>query len=105
MGAWATLILATRLCILDLHMMGDSKIVIDWLNGIGSINVANLDGWKDIIHALFPFFRSVTFAHIYRERNKVADSLSKKAFYMPQGHIAYSHWLEGHEGPIIHLNL
>jgi hypothetical protein len=32
MGAWATLTLASRLTVYDLHVMGDSKIVIDWLN-------------------------------------------------------------------------
>jgi len=47
MGAWATLILALRLSILDLHVLWDSKIVINWLNGKGTIMVANLDGWKD----------------------------------------------------------
>lgn len=31
MGSWATLILSTRLCIHVLHVMGDSKIVIDYL--------------------------------------------------------------------------
>jgi ribonuclease HI len=32
MGAWATLILASRLSVSDIHVLGDSKIVIDWLN-------------------------------------------------------------------------
>jgi len=105
MGVWESLILATRLGILDLHVMGDSKIVIDWLNGIGSIQVANLDSWKDRILDLIPYFRSVTFAHVYREINMEADRLSKKALFTSQGHIAYSQWNEGHEGPIIRLKL
>jgi hypothetical protein len=67
--------------------------------------VANLEGWKDRILDLIPFFRSVTFAHIYRERNMEADRLSKKALFTSRGHIAYSQWNEGHEGPIIRLNL
>jgi ribonuclease HI len=32
LGAWSTLVLAARLSVYDLHIMGDSKIVIDWLN-------------------------------------------------------------------------
>ena len=36
-GVWASLILATRLSISDLHVLGDSKIVIDWLNGKGAL--------------------------------------------------------------------
>jgi len=45
--------------------------------------VANIDGWKDKINDLIPLFRSVSYEHIYRERNKEVDYLSKKALYMP----------------------
>jgi hypothetical protein len=59
MGAWATLLLATRLSIYELYVLGDSKIVIDWLNRKGAILVANLEGWKDRINDLIPFFRTI----------------------------------------------
>jgi ribonuclease HI len=105
MGAWATLTLATRLSIFELYVLGDSKIVIDWLNRKGSILVENLDGWKERIIDLIPLFRSITFAHIYREENKEVDLLSKKALYLRQGQITYSHWVDGHEGPTLFLNM
>jgi hypothetical protein len=65
MGAWASIILAKSLRIQDLHVMGDSLTVINWLNGKGILQVANLEGWKNRICDLIPFFRSITFAHIY----------------------------------------
>jgi ribonuclease HI len=105
MGAWATITLAARLTVSDLHVLGDSKIVIDWLNRKGALRVANLDGWKDRIEELCPLFRSISFAHIYREENKQADRLSKKALYSCRGRIAYNLWVDGHEGPTLFINL
>jgi hypothetical protein len=49
MGAWATIVLAVRLSVSDLHVLGDSKIVIDWLNKKGDLRVENLDAWKERI--------------------------------------------------------
>ena len=43
MGAWATITLAKSLSIQDLHLMGDSMIVINWLKGKGILQVANLE--------------------------------------------------------------
>jgi ribonuclease HI len=105
LGAWATLILATRLSIFDLFVLGDSKIVIDWLNGKGSIMVANLYSWMERITEIIPLFRTLSFAHIYREENMVADNLSKKALFLRQGKISFSHWEDGQEGLTHILNL
>jgi ribonuclease HI len=105
MGAWATLFLATKLSIYELFVLGDSKIVIDWLNRMGSILVANLDGWKEIIIDLIPLFRSITFARIYREENKEADVLSKKVLHLRQGQISYNHSVDGQEGPTLLLHM
>jgi ribonuclease HI len=105
MGAWATLTLATRLSVFDLFVLRDSKIVIDWLNGKGSIMVDNLYSWKERIYDLIPLFRTLSFAHIFREENKVADNLSKNAIFLRQGQISYSHWEDGQEGLTYFLNL
>jgi len=105
MGAWATITLATRLIVYDLHVLGESKIVIDWLNRKGVLMVANLDGWNDIIDELIPLFRSISFAHIYREENKQADLLSKKALFSCRGRTTYNLWVDGHEGPTLFIDL
>jgi ribonuclease HI len=79
LGVWASLTLAHRLSITDFHVIGDSKIVIDWLNDKGSLQTISIDCWKNRIKELFKFFSAITFAHVYREENLEADFLSKKA--------------------------
>jgi hypothetical protein len=64
MGAWDTLALAVRMSVFYLHILGDSKTVIVWLNKKGDLRVANLYAWKDIIVETCHLFRSITFEHI-----------------------------------------
>ena len=70
MGAWSILALVKRLVIYDIYIMGDLKIVIDWLNKIGDFRVASLEVWKERIVDLCTHVRSITFEHIYREKNQ-----------------------------------
>jgi hypothetical protein len=49
LGVWVTLFLAIRLHITDLQIIGDSKIIIDWCNGNGRLQILALEGWKDQI--------------------------------------------------------
>jgi hypothetical protein len=44
MGAWASLWIAEFLKLFDLHLLGDSKVVIDWLKKEGSLQVGTLGG-------------------------------------------------------------
>ena len=78
LGVWASLTLASRLSITDFIVLGDSKIVIDWLNNKGALQVVTLDSWKDRIFELIKLFRTISFAHILREESQEADSLSKQ---------------------------
>jgi ribonuclease HI len=105
LGVWASLILATRLDIDQLQVLGDSKIVIDWLNNRGTLQVTSLMGWLDRILELKNSFNIIRFAHIYREENGEADTLSKKALQMPEGKIHYNKWIDGHEGPSHFMHL
>jgi hypothetical protein len=50
-------------------------------------------------------FRNLISQHIYREENKVADSLSKKALHLSPNQIYFSYWEDGHEGITHKLNL
>jgi ribonuclease HI len=97
--------LAVRLNIDGLQVYGDSKIVIDWLNNRGKLQVISLVRWKDRIKELTKSFNTISFSHIYREQNKEADFLSKKAIQMQEGKISYNQWIEGNEGPPLFLNL
>jgi ribonuclease HI len=105
LGVWATLTLASRLNITELEVFGDSRIVIDWLNRKGNLQVVTLDCWKERIRDLSKLFSPITFSHIYRDNNKEADRLSKQALQMQTGKIAYNLWEDGNEGPTLFLNL
>jgi len=50
-------------------------------------------------------FKEISYSHIYREHNKEADSLSKKALLKIEGKIEYNLWVNGSEGPTLFLNL
>jgi hypothetical protein len=59
------LTLATRLHIVDLQVFGDSRIIIDWLNGKGKLQVNALECLKDRIKDLNKSFSSINYTHIY----------------------------------------
>jgi ribonuclease HI len=105
LGAWSTLVLAERLSIYDIHIMGDSKIVIEWLKKDGELRVASLEAWKERIVEICTHFRSITFEHIYKEMNQEADYQSKQAFFNIRGKITYTLWVEGHKGPTLYISL
>jgi ribonuclease HI len=105
MGAWVVLTLAQRLSITDIHVIGDSKIIIDWLNNIGSLQVITIECWKDRVRDLIKHFSVITFAHVYREENQEADTLSKKSLSERPGAIAYNQWNDGQEGPRIFIKM
>ena len=90
MGAWASLTFAVRLSIPDLLLLGDSKIVIEWLNQKGTIQVVALERWKERIKNTLIYFRNITFAHIFKEKNQKADILSKVTLTNIRGSIAYN---------------
>jgi len=105
LGAWALLLLASRLSIMEIHIQGDSKIIIDWLKGKGRLQVAALECWKDHIKEISKLFQNITFEHVFREGITVADSLSKRALQQVPEKIIYYMCEEGHEGPLQFLNL
>jgi len=82
----------------DLLLLGDSKIIIDWLNGLADLRVAALNCWKARTKDATLLFRNLTFQHIFREENKEADSLLKKALRLPPSQIYLTFWEDGHEG-------
>jgi hypothetical protein len=55
LGAWVTLSLAVRLGLDQLQIFGDSKVIIEWLNGRGNLNAYALLGWMNMIKALKKF--------------------------------------------------
>jgi len=87
LGAWALLTLASWLSIQSIQVQGDSKVIIDWLKGKGRLQVVILDCWKLKLRRLIDLFHHISFAHVYREDNEMADRLSKQALLKDPGKI------------------
>ena len=64
-------------------MFGDSLLVIDWAKESVQCNVMILMPILEEIHRIKQMFNKITFTHVYRERNGVADRLSKEAAQRP----------------------
>jgi len=52
LGVWATLLLEKHLSLHKLQVLGDSKVVIDWINKRGDLRACTIEGWKQRIIAL-----------------------------------------------------
>jgi ribonuclease HI len=105
MGLWATLTLATLWSIEKIQVLGDSKVIIDWINQKGQLHAVNIEGWKLKTKELAITFQDISFQHIYREHNKEADILSKRALKEPEGRLSFFHWDNGTESPHTYLNI
>jgi hypothetical protein len=55
---------------LDLQLLGDSKIIIDWLNFRGKLQVSSLLGWMDRTQELQQKFRHITYLHTREKTTK-----------------------------------
>ena len=90
MEAWASLISAQRLDINEMWLLGDSKVIIDWLNEKADLQAATLECWKERTIKASRHIKSLSFSHIYREDNRDVDTSSKQGLSMPLGHLRYS---------------
>jgi hypothetical protein len=46
LGSWDTLFLTNLLALPKIQILGDSKVIIDWLNEKSELRVSSLEGWK-----------------------------------------------------------
>jgi hypothetical protein len=96
---------ASRLDLDHIKVLGDSRIIIDWLNNKGKLQVLALDCWKEKIRDLIKNFKEISFLHIFRESNVEADHLSKKALQHQEGLISYNKWVDGAMGQTMYLKI
>ena len=82
LGAWATLTITKLLDLHYIQVLGDSKVVIQWLKQKGVLQTNNIEVWKSRIKELIPTFKGIHFQHIYREVNGEVDQLSKQADFL-----------------------
>ena len=74
---------------------GDSLVVISWVNRISTLDLPTLKHWCDEIYTMLRLAPPVSFNHIYREHNTLADGLSKKALQLDMGIGYYTESMDG----------
>ena len=95
LAIWAIL-RVSKLMGLPMHsIIGDSLVIISWLNRLATLNVPSLNHWCDDIHAMLLSSPHVIFKHIYRENKLRHDGLSKQALKMDMGFGILSESLHG----------
>ena len=78
----------------ELHLdriMGDSKIIVEWVCNRQSFQSIALHHWSLQVRKLIDDSPTLSIIHVYRELNTQADLLSKQAVGMDRGFI---HWKE-----------
>ena len=76
-------------------IFGDSMVIISWLNGLSTLDIPSLMHWCDEIKNMLLIVPPVTFKHIYREHNMLADGLSKQALNLDMGYGTFFESLDG----------
>jgi ribonuclease HI len=105
MGLWVSLSLATFWSLDHILVLGDSKIIIDWINRHSKLHAVHIEGWKERTMKLSSNFSDIEFRHIPRSHNIAADALSKKALIGVVGRLSVYHVDNGVESPTSYYNL
>lgn len=78
LALWGLLWFTSQICIDELWVFGDSKVVIDHLNRGNKLSSRHPIIWLEHIDSLRKSFSIIHFNHIFRENNSQVDRLSKK---------------------------
>ena len=69
----------------NLQIFGDSKLVVQQVTGKWKVKSENLQKYHEEIIKLIPKFKNISFHHVERKYNKIADGLAnegiKKEFF------------------------
>jgi ribonuclease HI len=105
LGLWASLTLASFWSINHLHVLGDSRVIIDWITQKCKLHSVHIEGWKQKTLELSKHFTDINFLHISRSHNREADALSKRALNEVVGRLSVYHCDSGIESPISSINI
>jgi len=105
LGLWAALYLASAWSISHLYVLGDSRIIIDWISQKSKLQSVHNDNWMDKTLELAKTFTDVSFHHIPRSLNRQADALSKRALKGAVGCLTIFHRDGGIESPSTSINV
>ena len=70
---------AKELNIIELHVQGDSKIIIGQVEGLYKVKCEELKPLHKIVKDIEKNFEKITYEHIYRANNTFTDSLVNEA--------------------------
>jgi hypothetical protein len=88
-----------------LHVLGDSRVIIDWVNHKCNLSTVNIEGWKQKTMDLAKNIKDLSVHHIYRVHNKEADALSKRALSEIEGRLTVFHSDNGRESQPSCINI
>jgi ribonuclease HI len=105
MGLWAALYLASGWSLSHLHVLGDSRIIIDWISQKTKLLSVHNDSWMAKTLMLSKSFSDISYHHIPRSLNCEADALSKRALKGVVGRLTIFHREGGIESPSTSINV
>lgn len=94
LALWVVLKVANSFGLVNPIVFGDSRVTIKWANNEYSLNVLELENWCALIRQEITKLEQISFNHIYRSHNTLADQLSKEAFAGPVGVLFWEEWME-----------
>lgn len=89
------LLFFTHLQLDGIRIFEDAKVIIAWALNANNINILYLSAWMKNTRLLIRNFKDISFSHVFRELNQLADSLPKRALYVEEGYIFSEKWVDG----------
>ena len=95
MGLWALLLSSQMMGLPLARIFGDSQVIVNWAKGLTALSPPDLFHWCRETKKLYNSFQDLSYIHIYREHNWIADRLSKTALTLDQGFGVCTEYLDG----------
>ena len=95
LALWVLLSFSKHIGLPYLHIRGDSSAIINWFNGLASLETLDLSGWCKEISNLRSYFIHLESACVFTEFNIQVDRLSKEALHILVGILEHMEYIEG----------
>ena len=82
LALWMLIWIVQSYKMLNLQILGDSKVIVDWANNKILLWVISLEAWKQKVKKNLDALLQVENNHIWREYNMDSDSLSKQSLLL-----------------------
>lgn len=95
MSIWGALVMVIKLRLTKPSFYGDSRLVVECIQGNSFRHIPRLQGWLLRIKRLCTTPDRPTISHIFRENNRRADDLSKRGINDNFGSMYVLHYRDG----------